>query len=226
MRNMLISGLVLVSGAAFGKAEDREVPAFSAVYVSAGMRADIAVGPQKPVHIEADADLLPLIETVVEDGALKVRFRRDRHWMMGARGEVRLTIQTPQLHGVGASGGSIVRAQFTRADGATVQASGGSEIRVRGADATKISAQASGGSILELSGNADSLSLQLSGGSQLHGRDFSAHNADVQQSGGSEAELKVTGKIHGALSGGSQLHATGGARTTVATSGGSEVQVD
>lgn len=225
MRNMLISGLVLVSGAAFGKAEDREVPAFSAVYVSAGMRADIAVGPQKPVHIEANADLLPLIETVVEDGALKVRFRRDTHWI-DARGEVRLTIQTPQLHGVGASGGSIVRAQFTRADGATVQASGGSQIHVRGADATKISAQASGGSILELSGSADSLSLQLSGGSQLHGRDFSARNADVQQSGGSEAELKVTGNIHGALSGGSQLHATGGARTTVATSGGSEVRID
>ena len=101
---------------------------------------------------------------------------------------------------MGASGGSIVDAAFTKADRSSIQASGGSEIRVRGVDAP-----------------------QLSGGSQLHGRDFSARDAEVQGSGGSQAELKVSGNLKGGLSGGSQLHVAGGASARVATSGGSGV---
>ena len=211
----------LVSSAALAKAEDRTVPAFSSVHISAGMHATVTIGPQKPVHIEADEEVLAALETVVEDGALQVRFKHHDNWH-GSH-SVKLTIQTPQLHEVGASGGSIVDAAFTKADRSQIQSSGGSEIRVRGVDALQLSVQASGGSVVDVAGSADSLDLQLSGGSQLHGRDFSARDAEVQGSGGSEAELKVSGKLRGGLSGGTQLHVTGGASTRVATSGGSGV---
>ena len=194
----LVMAATLVSSAALANAEDRTVPAFSSVHISAGMHATVTVGPQKPVHLEATAEVLALVETVVEDGALEVRFKRHSDWHGDHR--VNLTIQTPQLHAVGASGGSIVDAALTKADRSSIQASGGSEIRVRGVDAP-----------------------QLSGGSQLHGRDFSARDAEVQGSGGSQAELRVSGNLKGGLSGGSQLHVTGGASARVATSGGSGV---
>jgi hypothetical protein len=204
--------------------EDREVPAFTAVHVSAGIRATVEIGRRKAVHIDADDAVLPLIVTEVEDGELKIHYKPNAN----VRGEhrVQVSVQTPQLHAVSASGGAIVRASFTRADRSDVEASGGSEVSVRGVDAGKLGLQASGGSILEVSGRADAVHLQLSGGSQLHGRDFSARDADVQGSGGSQAELKATGTIRGGLSGGSQLHVTGGASPRVATSGGSEVSVD
>lgn len=219
MRVALVAALV--STAAVAKGEDRDVPAFSAVHISAGMKATIEIGPRRPVHIEADEATLPLVETVVEDGTLQVRFQRSTRW----HGEhtVKLTIQTPELRAVGASGGSIVRAVFSRGQRSEIEASGGSEITARGVDASELDAQASGGSILTIDGTADRVTLQLSGGSQLHGRDFSARDADVHGSGGSQAELKASGSIRGSLSGGSQLHVTGGASTKVATSGGSEV---
>jgi hypothetical protein len=225
MRNTLISMAVLVSSAAFGRSEDRTVPAFTAVHISAGMRATVEIGPQRPVHLEADDALLPLIETVVEDGALQVRYKQHTIFHHGER-QVRITIQTPELHAVGASGGSIVKAALTRTSKSEIQASGGSEISVRGVDAGRLDVQGSGGSVVEVSGSADALSLQLSGGSQLHGRDFSTRDLDVQGSGGSQAELKATGKIRGGLSGGSQLHASGGASARVSTSGGSQVSTD
>jgi len=216
--------LALVSTAAVARGEDRDVPAFSAVHISAGMKANIDIGPRRPVHIEADEETLRLIETVVEGDTLEVRFKSHAFW----HGEhnVRLTIQTPELRGVGASGGSIVRAVFSRGQRSEVEASGGSEITARGVDATELDAQASGGSILTIDGSADRVTVQLSGGSQLHGRDFSARDANVHGSGGSQAELKASGKLRGSLSGGSQLHVTGGASTNVATSGGSEVHTD
>ena len=222
MRTFVLA--VLFSSAALARSEDRTVPSFNSVHVSAGMRATIEIGPQKPVHIEADEETLALIETVVEDGTLKIGFKRHTSWT--GDHSVRISIQTPQLHSVSGSGGSIIKAALTRSDTSGIQASGGSEISVREVDAASVSVQASGGSIVRMSGSSDALELQLSGGSQLHGRDFSTRDADVQGSGGSQAELKATGKIRGGLSGGSQLHATGGASTRVATSGGSEVYGD
>jgi hypothetical protein len=222
MRTFL--AVALLSSAALAASEDREVPAFDAVHVSSGMHATIVLGPQKPVRIETDREALPLIETVVEDGTLNVRFQR--HTSFSGDHEVRVYIQTPQLHAVGASGGSVVKADFSKSDESQIQASGGSEISVRGADANTLSVQASGGSIVRLSGSADALELEMSGGSQLHAKDFSTRDAAVHGSGGSQAELKATGKVRGALSGGSQIHASGGASTRVSTSGGSEVYGD
>ena len=65
----------LSSTAALARGEDREVPEFSAVSVAAGIRASVEVGPRKPVHIEADDEVLPLVEARVEDGALHVGFK-------------------------------------------------------------------------------------------------------------------------------------------------------
>src|SRR5207244_10173891 len=106
MRVALVAALLSTSAVA--KGEDRDVPAFSAVHISAGMKATIEIGPRRPVHIEADEATLPLVETVVEDGTLQVRFQRSTRW----HGEhtVKLTIQTRELRAVGEGGGAGGRA--------------------------------------------------------------------------------------------------------------------
>lgn len=225
MRKSLILSVFLVSGAAFARvSEERQVPAFSSVHISSGMRATITLGSPQPVRLEGDERTLSLVETVVEDGTLKVRFKS--HSFINDSEGVRVTIQTPELRGVGASGGSIVKAEFSRGQQIDIEASGGSEIHGRSIDAGDLDVEASGGSILTLSGSVDRVRLQLSGGSQLHGRDLSTRDLDVHGSGGSEAELRASGSVRGSLSGGSQLHASGGASTKVSTSGGSEVSSD
>jgi hypothetical protein len=216
---------ILLSAAASAKSEDREVPPFEEVHVASGIHATIVIGPQRPVHLEGDESVLPQVETVVEDGVLRVGFKQN-FWFHGSRRPLTVAIQTPQLKGVEGSGGSIIKAELTRAERHEVQASGGSEMHIRGVDAGDLSVQASGGSIVTLSGRADLLDLQLSGGSHLRGRDLEVKDVHISGSGGSQCELRATGKIRGGLSGGSELHVRGGARARVATSGGSSVEVD
>jgi hypothetical protein len=225
MRLQVAVFMTLFAAGALAKSEDREVGPFEEVHIAAGIHATIEIGPRRPVHLEGDEAVLAKIETVVEDGALRVGFKRDT-WFHGSGRAVKVTIQTPQLHAVGASGGSIVKAELTRGDRHDVHASGGSEMHVRGVDARDLSVHGSGGSILDLSGRADMVDLQLSGGSHLRGRDLEVKDVHVEGSGGSQCELRATGKIRGGLSGGSELHVRGGARARVATSGGSSVEVD
>jgi hypothetical protein len=223
-RATLFAAISLLSAAAFARTEERNVPEFHAVHVAAGIRATVEVGPRRPVRVEADDEVLSLVETRVEDGALHVGFKPHARWSGDHR--VTVTVQTPQLRAVSASGGSAIRATFTRADESGIQASGGSDVRVQGVDAGRLSIQGSGGSVLDVQGRADALDLQRSGGTRLHGRDLQVKDVEVQASGGSEGELRANGRIRGGLSGGSELHVRGGARARVATSGGSSVEVE
>src|SRR5213075_1350044 len=195
-----LAALSLVSTAAFARTEERDVPDFNAVHVAAGIRVSVEIGARRPVRVEADDEILRLVETRVEDGALHIGFKPHSSWQGDHR--VTVTIQTPQLRAIGASGGSVVRATFTRADECEIEASGGSEIRARGVDAGRLSLQRSGGSTFDLQGRTDALRLDLSGGSWIHGRDLAVKDADVHASGGSQGELRVNGNLRGNLSGG------------------------
>ena len=219
----VLTGALLVAGSAVAAAQDREVASFDSVHVASGIRATVEIGARKPVHLEADKDVLDSIETRVEEGTLHVGFKPRFHWNTG---EVTVTIQTPELHAVAGSGGAAVRATFTRSTNSAISSSAGSEVHVRGVDAKELAVEGSGGAILDVAGRADQLSLQLSGGSRLDARKLEAKNVDVHGSGGSVAQLRASEKVRGSLSGGSEMHVRGGARATVATSGGSEVSVE
>ncbi|HYV66467.1 MAG TPA: DUF2807 domain-containing protein [Myxococcales bacterium] len=220
----VLSGILLAAGSALAASEDRDVPSFDSVHIASGIRAKVEIGARRPVHLEANPDVLQTIETRVEDGTLHVGFKP--HSGLWNTGEVRVSIQTPELRAVAGSGGAVVRATFTRATESAISASGGSEIHVRGVDAKDLAVEGSGGSRVDVSGRVDQLSLQLSGGSHFDARQFEAKDIHVQGSGGSIAEVRANGKVRGSLSGGSEMHVRGGARASVSTSGGSEISVD
>lgn len=220
----LLAAVSLLSTAALARTEDRDVPEFDSLTVSAGIRATVEIGPRRPVRVDADDEILRLVETRVEDGALHIGFKP--HADIRGDHRVSVTIQTPQLRAIGASGGSFVRATLTRAATSALQASGGSELHVRGVEADRLDVQGSGGSVFEIDGRASSLELQMSGGTRLQGRNLSLKDVVVQASGGSQGELRADGRIRGNLSGGSELHVRGGAKATVSASGGSSVEVD
>jgi putative autotransporter adhesin-like protein len=224
MRFAFLFGISLLSIPALARTQEAKTGDFSSVHVAAGIHATVEVGHDTSVRIEADDEVMPFVDVYVEGKDLHVGFKR--HTSFHGEHTVKATIQTPHLTGVSGSGGSDVRATFSRGADVNVAASGGSHMHVRGVDASRLRLSASGGSVLDVSGSADSLALQLSGGSQLHGRDLSVKDVTVEASGGSQGDLRADGHIVGALSGGSELHVRGHASSRVATSGGSEVSVD
>src|SRR3954464_7288799 len=84
-----------------GDAQTREVPAFHAVSVESGIHATISIGPQRPLELRGEEKTLALIETTVEDGELRIAFKR-HSWTHWVSHEVHVSIQTPELRAVGA----------------------------------------------------------------------------------------------------------------------------
>jgi hypothetical protein len=219
-----VSFLCLASAGAYAAGQDRDVPAFDSIHVASGIRATVTIGQRKPLHVEADDEVLPLVETRVEDGTLHIGFKP--HSQVNTTGDVVVTAQTPELHSVAGSGGAIVNASLTKTNETALAASGGSEIQARGVDARKLVVEASGGALLRVAGRADEVRLMLSGGSHFESPQLEVRDVQVNGAGGAIVELRATGQVRGNLSGGSEMHVRGGARASVHTSGGSEVSVD
>jgi hypothetical protein len=207
-----------------GNAQTRDVPAFHAVSVESGIHATISIGPRRPLELRGDEKTLALVETTVEDGELRIGFKPHR-WLISMH-DVQVVIQTPELTGIVASGGSDVRAELIFAPTIEIAASGGGEVHARGVDAESLRLHGSGGAVIEVSGRAGEARVQMSGGTHVKGSSLSVRNVRIEGSGGSEAELRANGRISGSLSGGSELHIRGNASSRVATSGGSSVEFD
>src|SRR5665647_3381368 len=84
MKNLLIAILSLLSLSSFAqpwetvkgngqvKKENREVSAFTSLAVGGAMDVQIAYGNSNSISVEADENLLPYIETSVENGKLTI----------------------------------------------------------------------------------------------------------------------------------------------------------
>lgn len=232
-----------VRGSGRAQRETREVGSFDAVAVHSGIHAVISIGDPL-VEVKADDNVLPLVVTEVKDGMLDIGFEKNTWLMSNTRVEV--TVRTPKLRAVDASGGAEAKVASSTSAALTIGASGGShvsieraparELQIRasggatvdaaGLDAAELDASGSGGAVLRLKGRAAQADLSFSGGTVIKAPSLEVEKLSIQGSGGGEARVKLAQAIKGSLSGGSTLHVGGNPRTRVSTSGGGEVVYD
>jgi len=203
--------------------ETRVVGEFTGVSVSSGIRGEVEIGRQH-VELEADDNVLPFIETVIDDGVLVVRFKP--HTSLNTRTETVVHVSAPAIDVLESSGGSGLRAQLTAVEDLSIESSGGGDVQAHNVAVKHLRAQVSGGGALVLEGSADEVKLGMSGGSRCKGDKLQARAIRIQASGGSTARLAVSEKVRGVASGGSVIHVRGRPEVRVSTSGGSSIETD
>lgn len=211
-----------VRGSGVIKEETRAVGDFTELQVSNGLKVTIVIGPKEPVKLSGDDKLLPLIKTEVSDGRLHVGLAPDTS--IQPRTELQVTVTSPNISFIGASGGSIVEGSKLKPTDLKVDVNGGSTVKATELTASSASLGASGGSIITLSGGVADLKVEMSGGSIVHASKLQADTVVVGGSGGSQAEVQAASGLEADLSGGSRVRVAGKPSTRkVNTSGGSEV---
>ncbi len=167
---------------------EREVEPFNAVEVGSGLRAEIVVGESEAISVslEADANLVGDIQTVVQGKCLKIRLPLG--FYRPARPAVAY-VRVPSLRALGAVNGSSVRAQ--------------------GINAKAFSLSASDQSLVEIFGETEFLVLTADGGARVFAKEFLAAQADLTVSGGSYVEVTVQQEVKIVATDGSRLRVAG-----------------
>lgn len=182
--------------------ENRPVSeSFNAIEVSRGLDVFITQGSSESVTVEADENLLNIIETSINNGVLKVT--ACQNISHAASRKIFVTAKT--IQSISASSGSDVTAtNQIQTDHLELGTSSGSDLNLK-VQANSISARSSSGSELDLEGSVNNFSATASSGSSIDAEKLIAINSQVKASSGSGITVNTQKKLTAKASSGADV---------------------
>jgi hypothetical protein len=177
------------------KEELREVEAFSRVAMSGAYQLEAKAGQPRQLAVRGDSNLLPLVETTVQDGRLQIRSERN----LQPTGELTITLSTPALEGVTVSG--AVKG------------------RVTGITGERLVVDLSGTGTLNLAGQVNKLGIEISGAGDVRAAELQAADVKVECNGAGNVEVRADKTLDVGLSGAGKVAYHGDPELTKEVSG-------
>ena len=186
---------------ASAQGQSRSVSGFNAVASSGSFNVYIKMGGNESVRVDADADVISYIETVVEDNTLKIRFKdRENHHHNIHKADV--YVEAKSLNALTNSGSGSIKVDgviSTSGDfKATLSGSGNISTAVK---SDELHSTISGSGSIKLSGNTGDANFVISGSGEIQGKGLKTSSVTAAISGSGniyvEAEKRVTARISG-----------------------------
>jgi hypothetical protein len=179
----------------------RELGPFTRVSVAAGLKVTIGEADAQQVTVQAQANLLPAIQTVVRDGQLIV------------------TVTSP---GISTSEPLTLTVRMTAVESVALSAGATGYVEHTG---EALNLHVSGGAMLTAIGETGDLRITASSGAHAKLGELIAQDAQVAADDGAAVELTVVRSLTGSADGGATIVLTSKpAQVDVATSSGATVQ--
>ena len=194
------------------KTELRPVAEFTGVIASGNVRVEIVYGEGKNVTVEADENLLPLIETIVENGNLVVK-TKDK---VGIKSKNRLIVRASLTRltrlKVSGSGSILGNGDFSNPSKTEISVSGSGSIDV-GVDTfneTKINISGSGNVTLR-GRSTNNIDATISGSGNIDCTKVNSNEVFAHVSGSGNIRVFVNKSIDAKVSGSGNIYYKGSA---------------
>lgn len=204
--------------------ENRNVSGFSGISSAGSYNVFITMGNTESLKIEGDSQQISEIETVVEDGTLKIRNKnRVKGWKQNFNGKVNIYITAKSLRNITLSGsGNIDVKGVVKSEDIQNTLSGSGSISLA-IDAENYTATISGSGGIKVKGNAENAKINLSGSGNFEGRDLNTSNTTARVNGSGGIRIHADKAIDAAMSGSGNIRYSGNASVKTTKSGSGSV---
>lgn len=192
--------LSLVSIKISAQSQSRSVSGFNAIASAGPFNVYVKLDGNESVKVEADADIINDIETVVEDNTLKIRFK-DREYRHHNIHKAEVYVEAKSLNSLinsGSGGIKVDGAINAESFKAILSGSGNISASVKSGN---IRAIISGSGNIKLSGSAGDADFVITGSGEISGKDLKTNSVTATIAGSGnvyvQAEKSVTGRITG-----------------------------
>lgn len=203
------------------KRQVRDVGHFSGVAMALAGKVDVRRGESEGVTIEADENLLPLIETVVEDGTLKIRNKRGSNLRTK---NLKVTVQARELDRLALGGMGTIDAD--RVNGARVQfdIGGSGSINVGKIEGERIVAAIGGrGDLKANEGAVRTVSISIGGMGNVDLGRVQTNSANVTVAGSGNATLWARDSLSLTIAGSGDINYYGDPKLSTSVLGSGNV---
>jgi hypothetical protein len=212
-----------VQGNGIIKKQTREPGHFTGVAIGLSGNTELRIGNTESITIETDENLLPLIETVIENGTLQVRPTRRNMNLQSRSMHIIVTAKEVRNLVLGSSG-SIV-SDALKAPHLSITLGGSGSINVKGVDSRETSLVIGGSGNLKVgAGSTDSLSITIGGSGDIDATQVKAKDVSVTVGGSGTANVWAESDLSATIAGSGDVNYYGDPRVSrnVLGSGGTK----
>lgn len=197
----------MISGNGNVKKETRNPGIFTKIQSSGSADVILMIGGNCTVTVEDDDNLLPYLETTVEDGTLQIRYKDE---ISVANDHAKIYVTAPTLSEVGTSGTSniAISGLLKNPDKISFNTSGIGNIEGE-VDAPAVSASISGTGTVKLTGHTKDFDCELSGVGHADCGNLESENTTVSVSGVGAATVFASVHLDATVSGTGSVHYRG-----------------
>ena len=201
-----------VDGSGVMTTETRDLPMLGRVTLSCPATLALDDDADAAITIEAEDNILPLIETVIEEtdgvASLHIRFT-DTIRSISPTLPITMRMPLGGISSIAGSGSGTVTSMPMQADAIELQVSGSGTIAVDRVDGRQLELTISGSGTIGVAGFAQHVTATISGSGDLKAERLMCEDADVRVSGSGTTYLHVNQTLRTRISGSGALHISG-----------------
>lgn len=208
-----------VTGSGRMVTEPRSASAFEAVQLEASFKLVLRQATTEAVQVRADDNLLPLIETLVEQrgGRATLVVRWKRNTSIRNSSDILVSVDAVKVRALAASGSGTIESDAIKTDRISLAVAGSGDVRVKDLGADEVDASIAGSGDVKAGGKAARVKVSIAGSGDA---DLSGLNADevkVSIAGSGDANVTAQQALTVSIAGSGDVR-YGGAVTAVKTS--------
>ncbi len=218
-----IFGLTQFSFASSLRDEKRDVSGFSRIESSGSFQVEIRSGNRESLRLEGPSEVLEQVETIVENGTLKIRMKRNAKNFFNMRSNtgVKVFIEAKNLTGLSLSGSGTIQSAVTlKGSDVDIKVSGSGSIS-SAAETEELSVQVSGSGRVDARGKAKEAEISISGSGRMNALELAVDESEIRISGSGRVELTANNSIDARISGSGSVRYKGSASNINAQTSGS-----
>jgi hypothetical protein len=178
----------------------RQVGNFNGLSLGVPGHVELRIGNTEGLTIEADDNLLPLVETVVEGGTLQIRPAK-RNLNLQSK-SIRIVVQARSIERLALGGSGSIDADALRARKLDVDLGGSGAIRLKGVESDAMAVSLGGsGDLKAAGGTVGKLTVSIGGSGDVDLGRVQARSASVTIAGSGEATVWPRNELSATIAG-------------------------
>ncbi len=199
--------------------ETRNVSEFHAISNSGSIVVEVKFGDRESVRLEGNDEAIKEIETVVEGGTLKIRYKNKVRIGVQNWGRVTDYVTAKRIDGLSQSGsGSITVDGKLSGNELNASLSGSGRITFE-SEVSVCNASISGSGRISANGQAKKSNVSISGSGRFDGGELRSQSASLKISGSGNITIHADEQLDATISGSGNIRYSGDARTNLKKSG-------
>ena len=184
------------------RTETRNVGGFHRVVLGVPARLELRQGSDEGLSIAGDANVVALVETVVENGALQIRWVRQG---ITSNKTLEIVVNAKSIDGLTVGGSGQIHAERLKTANLRAIVGGSGEIIFDNLDADSVNATIGGSGRLTAAGRADALDVTVAGSGEVTAPKLESRRAKVTLQGSSQATVWAKETLNATVAGSGQV---------------------